>query len=135
VTVALGVAALASLGFALLRPTPAPAPEVTVRVAFALPTGLAQTTSIRSIVALSPDGRWLAYVTNETGADQTVVQPFPGPGVRTTVSVAGCPEPVWSRDGRYLFYRDDERFWRVVVGPGGGGPTPPAIAAYISGDA
>jgi serine/threonine-protein kinase len=54
---------------------------------------------------LSPDGRWLAYVTDESGSRQVMVQPFPGPGPRVQVSTNGGAEPVWSRDGRRIFYR------------------------------
>jgi eukaryotic-like serine/threonine-protein kinase len=59
---------------------------------------------------LSPDGRWVAFVSTESGGDQVVVQPFPGPGGRVQVSIAGGSEPVWSRDGRRLFYRDNQSF-------------------------
>ena len=55
----------------------------------------------------SPDGRWLAYVSDESGRDEVYVQPYPGPGLKATVSTAttGGTEPVWSPDGRELFYR------------------------------
>ena len=55
---------------------------------------------------LSPDGQWLAYVTNATGQEEVVVQPFPGPGARTQVSLSGGFEPRWAHSGRELFYRD-----------------------------
>ena len=54
---------------------------------------------------LSRDGRWLAYQSDETGTFQVYVRPFPGPGAVVQVSVDGGVEPVWSRDGRRLFYR------------------------------
>jgi serine/threonine-protein kinase len=47
--------------------------------------------------AFSPDGRWLAYSSNESGADQVYVRPFPGPGARVTVSSAGGNTSSWSR--------------------------------------
>jgi hypothetical protein len=53
---------------------------------------------------ISPDGRWIAYVANETGDDQVYVRAFPGGGGRVSVSVSGGNLPVWSRDGRELFY-------------------------------
>ncbi|TDI44179.1 MAG: hypothetical protein E2P02_09985, partial [Acidobacteria bacterium] len=53
---------------------------------------------------LSPDGRWLAYSSNESGRFQIYVQPFPGPGSRTQVSGEGGSWPVWSRTGEELFY-------------------------------
>lgn len=55
---------------------------------------------------LSTDGRWLAHTSNETGRFEVYVRPFPGPGGATQVSVDGGDQPIWSRDGRELFYRD-----------------------------
>ncbi len=55
--------------------------------------------------ALSPDGRWLAYQSNESGRDEVYVRPFPGPGGKIIVSQNGGAEPVWARGGRELFYR------------------------------
>ncbi|WP_353265882.1 protein kinase [Gemmatimonas sp.] len=52
----------------------------------------------------SPDGRWVAYTSNESGIDQVFVRPFPGPGGRTQVSPNAGSEPVWAPDGRRLFY-------------------------------
>ncbi len=53
----------------------------------------------------SPDGRYIAYVSDESGDDEVYVQPFPGPGSKVTVSMQGGREPVWSADGTELFYR------------------------------
>jgi eukaryotic-like serine/threonine-protein kinase len=69
---------------------------------------------------LSPDGRWVAFVSDERGAAQVFVQPFPGPGTRVQVSVAGGQEPVWSRDGRRLFYRDGRHLVAASVSTSGG---------------
>jgi eukaryotic-like serine/threonine-protein kinase len=52
----------------------------------------------------SPDGKWLAYVSTDSRQRQVYVQPYPGPGGRVQVSTNGGSEPVWSRDGRELFY-------------------------------
>jgi len=54
---------------------------------------------------LSPDGRWLAYMSNESGRYEVYVRAFPGAGEKITVSTDGGFEPVWSPDGRELFYR------------------------------
>ncbi len=62
---------------------------------------------------LSPDGHWLAFMTDESGTAQVVVQPFPGPGPRIPISNGGGSEPVWARDGRHLFYRSSGHF--VVI--------------------
>ena len=66
---------------------------------------------------ISPDGRWIAFVTDESGRSEVVVQPFPGPGARIQVSVTGGTEPVWSRDGRRLFYRGDGMLMAATVRP------------------
>lgn len=54
---------------------------------------------------LSPDGRWLAYQSDVSGRFEVYVRPFPEEGARAQVSDAGGTEPIWSRDGRTLFYR------------------------------
>ena len=56
----------------------------------------------------SPDGRWVAYTSDESGHDEVYVRPFPGPGSRTAVSVGGGSDPRWRRDGRELFYRNGD---------------------------
>jgi serine/threonine-protein kinase len=53
---------------------------------------------------LSPDGRWLAYASEESGRGEVWVQPYPGPGTRHQVSTDGGTGPAWSHDGRELFY-------------------------------
>jgi len=53
---------------------------------------------------LSPDGRWLAFDSDETGQREVYIQPFPGPGTRVRVSSSGGLNPAWSRSGKELFY-------------------------------
>ena len=55
--------------------------------------------------ALSPDGRWLAYVSDESGQNEVYVRPLQGAGAKVIVSQNGGSEPVWSRRGNELFYR------------------------------
>jgi Tol biopolymer transport system component len=52
----------------------------------------------------APDGRWIAYVSNESGRSEVYVQPFPTTGSRTIISSSGGTEPRWRRDGRELYY-------------------------------
>jgi len=60
--------------------------------------------------AFSPDGRWLAYMSRESGEVEVYVRPFPGPGGKWQVSTSGGNFPIWSRIRRELFYlADDER--------------------------
>ncbi len=64
---------------------------------------------------LSPDGRWLAYYSDEPGRVEVFVQPFAGPGRRTQISTDGGTEPVWSHDGRGLFYVNGDRMMAVEI--------------------
>jgi serine/threonine protein kinase len=63
----------------------------------------------------SPDGRWLAYVSNDSGRDEVFVRPFPGPGARITVSTAGGSEPVWTTNGSEIFYRNGDQMMAAPV--------------------
>ena len=63
--------------------------------------------------AFSPDGRWLAYASEETGSREIYVQPFPGPGAKVRVSVDGGSFPTWSPNGRELFFLGPDR--RIMV--------------------
>jgi serine/threonine-protein kinase len=55
--------------------------------------------------ALSPDGRWLAYQSEEAGRPEVYVRPYPGLGARVSISLQGGAEPAWAPNGRELFYR------------------------------
>jgi Tol biopolymer transport system component len=68
----------------------------------------------------SPDGRWLAYVSDESGRAEVYVQPFPGPGGKWLISQEGGTEPLWARNGTQLFYRRDDQVWVVDVRTGTG---------------
>jgi eukaryotic-like serine/threonine-protein kinase len=52
----------------------------------------------------SPDGRWVAYVSNETGSNEVYVTHFPGPAGKWPISSGGGDYPRWRADGRELFY-------------------------------
>ena len=65
----------------------------------------------------SPDGRWLAYCTNESGRPQVYVKGFPT-GAKIQISNEGGNDPVWRRDGRELFYRNGDRMMAVPVTAG-----------------
>jgi Tol biopolymer transport system component len=62
----------------------------------------------------SPDGRWLAYASDESGRYEIYVQPYPGPGGKWQVSTEGGTEPVWARNGE-LFYRNGEKMMAVTT--------------------
>jgi Tol biopolymer transport system component len=64
----------------------------------------------------SPDGRWIAYQSNETGRAEIYVQPFPGPGPKSKVSSGGGVIPEWRADGRELFYlAPDDQLMAVSI--------------------
>jgi serine/threonine-protein kinase len=57
----------------------------------------------------SPDGKWLAYTSNESGRNEVYVRPFPGPGGKWQISTDGGGEPLWSRTRPELFYVVNQR--------------------------
>jgi Tol biopolymer transport system component len=68
------------------------------------PFAFAETPFIEASAVFSPDGRWIAYTSNEGGQLDVYVQSFPGPGTKSQVSRNGGSHPVWRADGRELFY-------------------------------
>ena len=64
---------------------------------------------------VSPDGRWLAYASNESGRDEVYVQAFPELGGKRQVSTEGGVQPVWSRDGAELFFRGPDDLMAVSI--------------------
>jgi serine/threonine-protein kinase len=70
----------------------------------------------------SPDGRWIAYVSDESGRWEVFVRPFPGPGGKWLISHEGGFDPLWAKNGKQLFYRsgDDQQVWVVDVRTDGG---------------
>jgi dipeptidyl aminopeptidase/acylaminoacyl peptidase len=69
------------------------------------PRPFLQTASSEFHPALSPDGRWMAYVSDASGRWEVYVAPYPGPGPSEQISTGGGSEPLWSPDGRTLYYR------------------------------
>ena len=72
--------------------------------------------------AISPDGKWLAYVSDESGRSEVYLRPVPGPGARTQISNEGATEPAWSPRGNRLYYRGTGKFTAVDLTLAG--PTP-----------
>jgi len=64
---------------------------------------------------LSPNGRWLAYASDESGQNQIYVRPYPGPGSRVQLSDEGGTQPMWSRNEQQLFYRIGDALMSVDV--------------------
>jgi serine/threonine-protein kinase len=65
--------------------------------------------------ALSPDVRWLAYVSDASGREEIYVRPFPADGAPVAISNGGGTEPVWSRNGERLYYRTGNQTGRSLV--------------------
>jgi Tol biopolymer transport system component/tRNA A-37 threonylcarbamoyl transferase component Bud32 len=65
--------------------------------------------------AFSPDGRWIAYVSDESGVQEVYLRPYPGPGASIKVSNGFAIEPFWSRDGRELYFRTGERAEKLMA--------------------
>ena len=83
-------------------------------------TALLATPARETSPALSPDGKWLAYVSNESGKPEVYVRPFPDVGsAKWQVSLSGGFTPMWAHSGKELFYLDDTRnMVAVTVRPG-----------------
>ncbi|HKE82275.1 MAG TPA: protein kinase, partial [Vicinamibacterales bacterium] len=69
--------------------------------------------------SVSPDGRWIAYTSDSTGASEIWVRPFPGPGAPIRVSPGGGNEPLWSRNGKELYYHQGPNLMSVAVDAAG----------------
>jgi serine/threonine-protein kinase len=63
----------------------------------------------------SPDGRWVSYISDESGRYEVYVRPFPPTGSRVQVSVAGGRRPIWSADGREIFYWEGSRLMAATL--------------------
>lgn len=68
------------------------------------PTPFLQTEFTEVLGTVSPDGRWMAYTSDESGAFEVYVRPFPASGGKWQVSIDGGAEPKWRQDGREIFY-------------------------------
>ena len=104
------------LAFFEVNPNPIPHREIWVlrmgdrKVQPFLRTGFDE-----GVPRFSPDGRWLAYVSNESGRSEIYVQPYPGPGGKWQISTEGGNEPVWNSNGRELFYRSGDKMMAVDI--------------------
>ncbi len=65
--------------------------------------------------SFAPDGRWIAFESNESGQGEVYVAAYPGPGGRWQISTDGGRFPVWSRDGKELFYRKGDKLLSVPL--------------------
>jgi eukaryotic-like serine/threonine-protein kinase len=68
-----------------------------------------------SVPRFSPDGRWLLYISDESGRYEVYVKPYPGPGGKWQISTEGGTEPAWNPNGRELFYRSGDKMMAADV--------------------
>ncbi len=89
------------------------------------PIRITQSQAVELTPRISPDGRWIAYVSNEPGQNEVYVQSFPNPGPRQKVSTNTGIQPRWSLDSKELFYyqQQDSGWMRVSIQPGTSGLT------------
>ena len=81
------------------------------------PFAVAETPFTEGSAVFSPDGRWIAYTSNEGGQLDVYVQPFPEPGTKSQVSRDGGSHPLWRSDGKELFYlAADGTMMAVAIG-------------------
>ena len=101
----------------ILFQTESPASDISVlSLADTKVLPFANTKFTEASAQFSPDGRWVAYSSNETGRTEVYIAPFGRTGSRVPVSTDGGGSPRWSHDGKELFYiRGDDTLMRVTV--------------------
>ncbi len=100
------------------------------------PVPLAQTPSYEAGARFSPDGRWVAFVSNESGAREIYLMPADGAGERIRISSGGGGMPRWRRDGRELFFLAGGGWLAAVAVRPGANPDPgaPSLLFPLEGD-
>jgi dipeptidyl aminopeptidase/acylaminoacyl peptidase len=79
------------------------------------PSPLVATAAFENSGRVSPNGRWLAFVSDVSGRDEVWVQPFEGAGARRQISRQGGASPLWSRDSRELLFTASDGIMTVPV--------------------
>jgi serine/threonine-protein kinase len=79
------------------------------------PLAVAQSRFLEGSGKFSPDGRWVAFSSGESGQPEIYVQAFPGPGLKLQISNNGGTDPVWRRSGGELYYRSGDKMMAVSV--------------------
>jgi eukaryotic-like serine/threonine-protein kinase len=83
--------------------------------------------------AVSPDGRWIAYASNETGRYEVWLEPFPRTTVRYRLTSTGGSHPLWARDGRSIYFDRDQQLFQLALNLDGPAPVGEPVALPIQG--
>ena len=92
------------------------------------PWPYAATSANETAARVSPDGRWVAYTSDESGRPEVYLDSYPRPGRRVAISQGGGIHPVWRGDGRELYHWTEETLVAVRLGASSGG-APPVVEA------
>jgi serine/threonine-protein kinase len=84
-----------------------------------IPRPFADTRFSEGSPRFSPDGRWIAYASNESGRNEIYVQAYPGPGAKIQISTEGGTDAVWRAKGGELYYRSGDKMMVVDVNTAG----------------
>ena len=98
------------------------------------PRPLRSTKPNESNPRFSPDGRWLAYVSDESGVNEVYLMTYPDLGHIFPVSSGGGRLPIWSRDASELYYKDDEGMMAVQIGSDPNTPVGPPERLFLFAD-
>ena len=79
-----------------------------------MPSAFLDSPAFEGDAAFSPDGRWVAYVSDESGRQEVYVRAYPGKGGRLQVSLAGGEWPLWAHDGASLYFTQGRRLMSVA---------------------
>jgi Tol biopolymer transport system component len=88
--------------------------------------------SLRDNLTISPDGRWMAWSSRETGRTEIYVEPFGRAGSRVQVSVGGGDDPLWSRDGRALYFIAQHTVFEAKIHAGATFSSDPPIPVFTA---
>ena len=91
----------------------------------------AATRANETAARISPDGRWVAYTSDESGRAEVYLDSYPKPGRRVTVSSGGGAHPVWRGDGRELYYWQDGALVAAQFGSAWGDSAPPITGRTV----
>jgi hypothetical protein len=100
------------------------------RVLIAL-RGCSRSQSDEASAKFSADGKWVAYCSNRTGRSEIYVEPWPGPGMWTQLTSEGGTDPLFSRDGHELFYRNGDKMMVMQVSTAGEFKAGPPVVLWV----